>query len=118
MTAEEKLYAALAGLAGLTALVGLRISPDALPENEALPAIVFVRASTNPTYTIGGVLVAEDVHFVITAWAKSRTEAEPIGDQIRLALEADGYQIADRSSGFDNEVGLFAVSIEFDMFVS
>ena len=118
MTAEEKLYAALSGLAGLTALVGLRIYPDALPENTPLPAVVFVRAGTNPIYTIGGQLVAEDVRLAITGWAKTRTEVEPVGDQIRLALEAAGYPIDDRSSGFDNEVGLFAVTIEFEMFIS
>ena len=118
MTAEEQLYAALSGRAGLTALVGLRIYPDALPENAPLPAVVFVRASTNPTYTIGGVLVAEDVRLAITGWAETRAEVEPVGDQIRLALEATGNQITDRSSGFDNEVGLFAVTIEFDMFIS
>ena len=118
MTAEAQLYAALSGRAGLTALVGTRIYPDALPENVPLPAVVFVRASTNPTYTICGVIVCEDVRLAITGWAKTRTEAEPVGDQIRLALEATGNQITDRSSGFDNDVGLFAVTIEFDMFIS
>ena len=116
MSAETQLYAALSGRAALTALVSTRIYPDAIPENVTLPAVVFVRASTNPTYTIGNVLVCEEVRFAITAWAETRTSAEAIADQIRLALDGAGNPISDRSSGFDNEVGLFAVTIETDWF--
>ncbi len=116
MSAETELYSALSESFGLAALVSDRIYPDAIPENVALPAVVFIRASTNPTYTIGGVLVAEDVHFSITVWAETRTAVEPIADQIRLVLDASGNPISDRSSGFDNEVGLFSVTIETDWF--
>lgn len=116
MSAETELYAALSGLAGLTTLVSTRIYPDAIPENVALPAVVYVRANTTPYYNIGGYLLAEDVKFAITAWAESRTNAEAVADQIRIALDNSGNPITDRSSGFDAEVGLFAVTIETDWF--
>lgn len=118
MSAETELYAALSGRAGLTALVSTRIYPDAIPENAALPAVVYVRSNTSPYYTIGGILVAEDVKFAITAWSESRTNAEAVADQIQLALDGAGNPITDRSSGFDAEVGLFAVTIETDWFSS
>lgn len=116
MSAETQLYAALSGRTELTELVGTRIYPDAIPENSPLPAVVYVRSSTNPTYTIGGTLVCEDVRLSVTAWAPTRTEAEAVADQIRSAIDGAGHPIADRASGFDNEVGLFAVTIETDWF--
>lgn len=116
MSAETQLYAALSGRTELSSLVGTRIYPDAIPENSPLPAVVYVRASTNPTYTIGGQLVCEDVRMAVTVWATSRTEAEAVADQVRSAINVAGHPIVDRSSGFDNEVGLFAVTIETDWF--
>lgn len=118
MSAETELYAALSGLAGLTVLVSSRIYPDAIPENSALPAVVYVRAGTNPTYTIGGQLACEEAKLAITAWAETREQAEAVADQMRIAVDLAGNPISDRSSGFDNEVGLFAVTIETDWFYS
>jgi len=116
MSAETELYAALTSQAGLTALVGNRIYPDAIPENVALPAVVFVRASTQPTHTLGGVLVCEFVSFTLTAWAESRAAAEAVADQISAALALSQNLPLGRSSGFDNEVGLYAVTVDADWF--
>ena len=116
MSAETELYAALSGRAGLTALVSTRIYPDAIPEGEPLPAVVYIRSSTVPTYTIGGSLVCEDAHFMITAWAESRTNAEAVADQVAAALISSENPALDRSGGFDAETGLFAASIETDWF--
>jgi hypothetical protein len=118
MSAETELYSALSSQSGLTNLVGSRIYPDAIPENVSLPAVVFVRANTLPTYTIGGARVCEFVHFPVTAWAKTRSEVEAVADQIELALEISQNLPVDRSSGYDNEVGLFAVTIETDWFTT
>lgn len=118
MSAETELYAALSGQAGLTALVSTRIYPDAIPEGKPLPAVVYIRSSTQPTYTIGGVLVCEDVHFMITGWAESRSDADAVADEIAAALTLAGNPSLDRSGGFDAETGLFAASIECDWFWS
>jgi len=118
MSAETQLYAVLSGRAGLVALVGDRIYPDAIPEEKALPAVVFLRASTAPVHTIAGALVCEDVHFAITAWATGRNAAEAVADEIAAALAASGNPKTDRSAGFDNEVGLYGVTIETDWFVA
>ena len=52
MSAEANLYSALTARAALTALVGNRIFPDVIPEDCALPAIVYQRASTSPVTTV------------------------------------------------------------------
>jgi len=114
MSSESDLYAALTARAGLTALVGTRIDPDAIPEGRALPAIVYQRASTTPVTTIGGVEVAEDVRFAITAWAETRTAADAVADQIAAAIATAGSPTADRTTGYDPECGLYACTIECD----
>lgn len=114
MSAESELYAALGGSAGLAALVSGRIWPDAIPEAEPLPAVVYTRASTNPITTIGGQVVAEEVRFALSAWSKTRTEAEAVADQVAAALVLAGNPYADRASGYDPETGLFAATVETD----
>lgn len=118
MSAESQLYAALHGHPGLASIIGDRIWPDAIPEGKPLPSIVYVRASTLPTYTIGGVLVCEDVHFSISAWAESRAVANAVAAQLSAALSAAGNPPLDQATGFDEERGLFAVTIETDWFWS
>lgn len=118
MSAETELYSSLSGMTGLASLVGSRIYPDAIPENSALPAVVYMRTGTNPTYTIGGVLVCEEAALSITAWADSRSVAESVADQIQSAVSASQNPATGRSSGFDNEVGLFAVTIETTWFTT
>lgn len=118
MSAETQLYATLSAHAGLTALVGTRIYPDAIPENSALPAVVYIRANTVPTYSIGGVLLCEEVRLALSGWSKTRAEAEAVADQVQAALQASGNPITDRNSGFDNEVGLYAVTIDVEWFIA
>lgn len=114
MSAESELYAALAARAGLTALVSTRIYPDAIPEDSDLPAVVYQRANTSPITTIGGVVIVEEVRFAISAWAKTRTSADAIADEIAPALATAGNPYADRSTGYDPEVGLHAVTVEVE----
>ena len=56
MSAESTLYAALSGWAGLTALVGSRIYPDEVPLGVALPAVAWLRESTEFNPTIHGTI--------------------------------------------------------------
>ncbi len=114
MSAEANLYSALTARAALTALVSTRIFPDVIPEGCALPAIVYQRASTSPVTTIGNVTVAENIRFVITAWAETRTAADAVAVEIGQALAAAENPAGDRSTGFDQECGLYAATVDVD----
>lgn len=111
MSAESVLYGYLSGHAPLTALVGTRIYPDAMPEETPMPAAVFARLSTDPTYNIGGTLLCEDVQMSVAGWAKTRGEADAIGVAIVGAMAANQQSTAGRESGFDPEVGLYVSTI-------
>lgn len=116
MSAETELYAVLSGAAGLTALVGNRIYPDAIPEGAALPAVVYARASTDPVLSVSGHKFAETARLTVSAWATTRTAAAAAGDQIEAALLAAWQPALNRSSVFDGEVGLYAATVETDWF--
>lgn len=114
MSAESALYSALSGASGLTALVGTRIYPDVIPEDADLPAVVYQRAGTSPVTTIGNVTVAENIRFVITAWAETRTAADAVAVEIGPALAAAENPAVDRSTGYDPECGLYAATVDVD----
>lgn len=116
MSAETELYALLSGAPGLTALVGARIYPDAIPEDAVLPAVVYARASTEPVLSVSGHKFAETARLTISAWAKTRTSAAAVGDQVEAALLAAWQPALDRSSVFDGEVGLYAATVASDWF--
>lgn len=108
MSAETELYAVLAGSAGLAALVGTRIYPDAIPEDQALPAAVYSVEAANPEACLDSSIAAIATRFRIVGWGKTRTSASGVGDQIVAALLAIGVPYDNRFSGFDAEVGQFA----------
>lgn len=114
MSAETELYAALSGAAGLTALVAARIYPDGIPQDQALPAVVFSRESTEPIYSLDNTLLAERAVLKVGAWADGRAQAEAVADQVRQALAVAGVTFSNRGSGFDPEVAAHAVTISCD----
>ena len=118
MSAESELYAALAGRPALTALVGTRIYPDAIPEDVTLPAVVTARQSTEPVIGIGSVQFGEFAQMIISAWAPTRTLDESIGDQIAEALRTAGNPVTNRAGGYDEETGFFAVTIDTTWFTA
>ena len=114
MSAETELYAALSSAAGLAALVADRIYPDGIPQDQGMPAVVFSRKETEPIYSLGSELLGERAVLMVGSWAESRTQAEPVADQVRLALAAAGVPFSNRGSGFDPDVGAHAVTISCD----
>lgn len=118
MSAETELYAALSGSAGIAALVSTRIYPDAIPEDQALPAIVFGRAGSDPIVALDNTVLADVARLNVTAWATTRASAEACADAVCAALEAAGHPYENRVSGFDGELGLFAVTVDCSWFVN
>ncbi len=118
MSVESELYAALAGLPALTALVGKRIYPDVIPEDADLPAVVTARQGTDPVIGIGGAKFGEFAQMIVSAWAPTRTLAESIGDQIAEALRVAGNPVTNRAGGYDEETGNFAATLDTTWFTA
>lgn len=53
MTLETEIYSRLVDYSGMSALVGTRIYPVAIPQNAALPAVCFQRITSVPEHAFG-----------------------------------------------------------------
>jgi hypothetical protein len=114
---DEKLYAALSGIAELNAATGGRIYPVRVPAEKGLPAIAYQRTTSVYDYVIHTqppvtTLASFDIFCVAADYAT----AEALGDLIE-ELNVDGVKMVDRSSSQGEEEGApFAsiVTVEVD----
>lgn len=85
---EEALYTHLTTHAGLTALVGDRVYPLALPGGVTLPAVTYQRISGPRERSHDGRRLAHP-RYQVTVWAETYLAARAVAEQVRLAL--DGF---------------------------
>ena len=114
MSAESDLYAALTADAPLAALVGERIYPDAIPQDEPLPAVVFV-ALAEPEFGLDNTLLATRTVFSIGCWAATRTSATAVAEAVKAVLVAQDLTWAGPENGFDPEVGAYSATLDTDI---
>lgn len=111
MSAESSLYAILSTAAGVTALVGARIYPDVVPDQQAVPYIGYERVASTPAATLDGHVLAERVDIVIACWANTRVQASQIADAVRVALDLPDWRYAGAGTEVDVETGRLAATI-------
>lgn len=119
MSAETVLYATLSAASAVTALVGARIYPDIVPNDEARPAVAYARIETDPVITMhSSAPVAETVVLEVVCMDESRAGAEALGDAVRDALGAGKFRILGRAAQYDEENGLWAAVLSVEKFVN
>lgn len=74
---------------GLTELIGTRIYPALMPEDETLPGVVYTQISYGDTYSNGGTCHAR-ARYQIDSYGSTLNEARQVDDIIRSVL--GGYQ--------------------------
>ena len=114
MSAESDLYAALTADVALAALVAERIYPDAIPQDEPLPAVAFV-ARAEPEFGLDNTLLATRTVASIGCWGATRTSASAVAEAVKAVLVAQGLTWTGPESGFDPEVGAYSATIETDI---
>lgn len=115
MTIEADLYSRLTGHAGLAALIGTRLYPDAAPQNASRPYVVYQRISTTRWQALSGVVVAASPRFQLTVYADSVSDLVSVAAQLRAAVLAMAdstvtvYErtLDNESTGYDDESHLF-----------
>src|SRR4051812_1506842 len=115
MSAETILYSALSQWPPLSAAVGVHVYPDEAPEGTPEPYIVFERAASQPTWTIHGELVAQQVSLTVSCFAATRLQADTIGDLATDAMEARGHISSQRAGIHDPETGSDACVLNFEV---
>lgn len=75
----------LLSYAGVSALVGQRMYPDALLQNATLPAIVYSKISTQRDHTTGDVTRLAHARFQLDCYGTSRDSSNDISHAIRAS---------------------------------
>jgi hypothetical protein len=81
LSIEQGLWTYLKG-----GIVDLRLYPDRLPQQPALPAATYQRISTTPSYVHDGDTCTDDVRIQISAFGVRRIDADELLEKIREKL--------------------------------
>lgn len=117
MSVETDFYSLLSAAAGVTALVGTRIYPDALPEECDYPAAVFARARTDEVRSVSGQVFGADVDLQVGCWAETRAAADAVAVAIEALLTGTWVRTA-REAVFDPQSGLYATNLTVTTFAT
>lgn len=112
MSIESDFRALLAGYSTLTALVGTRISQDAVPEGSTGSVVVF-SATHDRTLGLNNSLLADRCTLAVQCWAATGVLAGSVADAVIAAVAtapaASGACVLDRTTTFEPELGLDGV---------
>ena len=86
MRIDEALYAHLSTDAGVSALTGTRVYPEALPQGVTFPAITYLQVSSVPIRTMGG-RQGRSPRFQIDCWGSTATSAREVAEAVIAALD-------------------------------
>lgn len=87
---QSAIYAVLSADAGVSALVGDRISPVLRRQEEAIPAITYQRISTQDWYAHDGAQNLSRVRVQFNCYGPTTLVAEQVADALRTAIEGGG----------------------------
>lgn len=117
MSAEADFRAVLLAASGVTALVGTRVALNAVPQDVALPYIVF-SATHTPQQELGG--PAEDQTTLnVECWAADALGAIALADAVEAAIEAYddtapgglSVTVLERTNAYDPDLQLDGVTL-------
>jgi hypothetical protein len=118
MSVDSDFRALLAGHAALTALVSTRIAQHAVPQDSAYPLVVFVSTAAR-TLGIDNTLHGTEHTWSVQCFAETAVGAQAVADAVLGAVATNtNYVVLDMASGFDEELGLDAVTITVNRWVT
>jgi len=103
VSAETVLFSTLAGSVAVGALIADRIYPDARPQDDVLPGIVYRRDGTEIVPTIHGTIALTRAQLAAVCLGATRASAEAVADAAQTALLAAGFLLVNRAADFDPE---------------
>lgn len=130
MEIEEALVARLLAWPGLTALIGQRLYPEEIPQNDSLPAVFYLDISDNKVHTLTGIHRVEQPIKQFTVYAATKASAKAVANQIKLALSdyqgtLSGVQVqwiklinelANQYKSSDGVIRTFTHDLEFQIY--
>lgn len=114
---EKALLRTLQEDAGLSALVGSKVFPLAIPAGNYLPCVTFQRLGGRPANILSGHSGLEELDLLIDAWARDYHEAKAVARAVRAAMPANGAQfgahLIEDQDLYEDGTNYFRVSMEF-----
>lgn len=118
MSSEDTFFSALSAAATVTALVGtgtkIRIFPDYVPAETALPAVAYTRAGTEYLNSISNAVLAQRATLEVWCLARKRPAADSLADTITPVLAAANFLFTGRRTEFEPENGIWATILTVD----
>ena len=123
----------LASESSVTDLVGDRIRPDALVQNDTLPAIAYVESTSIHEHGLAGVEGTVTGTVEVGCFDSKRIGANNLAEKVRLALDCfrgsvgsdyvKSILLTDRTKEYDipvdgSDAGRYVVTLDFDMVTS
>jgi len=114
MSAETVLFATLDAAVAVHALVADRIYPDARPQDDVLPAIVYTRDTTEYVPTIHGTIALTRAQLSVLSFGVTRAAAEAVADVAQTAVLAAGFLMVNRAGDFDVDSRTYVVTLAIE----
>lgn len=109
MSAETDLYAALSGASAVTAIVGTRIYPDAVPQDVKGASVAYARLGTEFVSTIHAAApIGGWASIEVVCMAAKRADADDLAGKVNTAAAGAGFVLVDQRAEFDSDLGLWA----------
>jgi hypothetical protein len=116
---ESKLYSVLSGSTTLTALVSSNIYPEHRTQADALPAVVYARASGLRVNSLSGYSGLENASVDVTCYALTVDSRRSVGDAVIGAMtSATSMQVVlndSPSDYYDDEVQVYERNMTFSV---
>ena len=90
MSIEQGLVAHLIADATVGGIIGNKVHPGAIPQNGALPAVVYNRISSVRDVDMGGPMDFVQVRLQVDCWHTSYAGVKTLADAVRAALNGVG----------------------------
>ncbi len=85
---EEAIIQRLLDTSGVSALVGARVFPGAVPQGSPMPAVVINNISGGPLYADDGEVGLDERRIQIDCWAATYSGAKLLARQVQESLSA------------------------------
>ena len=113
---ETALLRTLREDAGLSALVGNKVFPLAIPAGNYLPCVTFQRIGGMPANTLSGHSGLEEIDLQIDVYAKNYGEAKAVAKAVRAAMppsgDVFGAHLIEDQDLYEDGTNYFRVSME------
>lgn len=114
MSVESTVYGILTGYGPLTSLVGARVFPDVIGQNELFPSVAFTKSEVETAVDLLGNVQFQRNRITTQVWGTDKDSVELVMDNVVAAFAAAHIPLEARASTFDTDSGLYGASAEFD----